>query len=325
MGTLDLSKLTRPERSGQDGMVSPQASRFRSRMPESAKRHTFLRRKVLGPAREAEVNPNRSEVRDISNTTAEIKTLVLEMGAKVVGVAKYDPRFVFRDATVCGHTRVVVIGMSMQFDQMIDIGPPSQAEVHRVYYNLDDMAVRLARYIGSYGYRARAQTNAGDFPLPAYAYLAGLGELGKHGSLISPELGSAFRLVAVSTELPLEIDGPKDFGIDEICKHCNLCTRFCPGEAISSEKQEVNGVSRWHVDTPACRPWFYELYGCKLCLTVCPFNARGLGKDTFKVVADDIREAKDAKGMIALISERSGETFEVPDSDAGSDMSDKDV
>ena len=180
MGILDLSKLTRPKRGEQAGVVSPQASRFRSRMPASAKRHTFLRRKVLGPLREAEVNPNRSEVRDISDTTADIKKLVFEMGAKVVGVAKYDPRFVFRDATVCDHTRVVVIGMSMQFDRMIDIGPSSQGEVHRVYYTLDDMAVRLARYIGSYGYSARAQTNAGDFPLPAYAYLAGLGELVHH-------------------------------------------------------------------------------------------------------------------------------------------------
>ena len=38
--------------------------------------------------------------------------------------------------------------------------------------------------------------------IPA-ALAAGLGELGKHGSIINKKFGSNFRLAAVSTELPL--------------------------------------------------------------------------------------------------------------------------
>ena len=187
----------------------------------------------------------------------------------------------------------------------------------RTAYTLDDMAVRLAQQIGSYGYSACAQPNMGDIPLPAYGYLAGLGELGKHGSLISPELGSSFRLVAVSTDLPLTIDGPKDHGIEDVCASCNICTRFCPGDAIKPEKKEANGVLRWHVDAPACLPWFYKMYGCKICLMVCPLNARGRLKAEFQKVAADIRQVKDAKGMVRLIEQRTGEEYTNLDGDGG--------
>ncbi len=269
----------------------------------------FLRRFVLSPAREALVNETRTEIDDATAMTGEIKSLVTEMGAEAIGIADYDPRLLFTDAPERDHRFVIVFAVSMTYDCMIDIGPRSQSEVHRVYYRLDDMAVRLAQQIGAYGYSACAQPNLGDIPLPAYGYLAGIGELGKHGSLISPALGSSFRLVAVSTDMPLEADGPKDHGIDEVCASCNVCTRFCPGDAIKPLKKEVNGVLRWHVDTPACQPWFYQTHGCKICLMVCPLNARGRLKDDFQVVARDIREVKNATGMVQLIEQRTGESY----------------
>ena len=48
------------------------------------------------------------------------------------------------------------------------------------------------------------------------------------------------------------------------------------------------------------------LYGCEICLMVCPLNARGNLRDNFKLVAKDIRDAKDAKGLLELFEERSG-------------------
>src|SRR5690606_5346109 len=121
----------------------------------------------------------------------------------VVGIAEFDPRLVFTQAGEVAHKVAVVYGMAMAYDYMADIGPRSQGEVHRVYHHLDDMGVRLANQIAAHGYSARMQPNEGDIPLVAFAYLAGLGELGKHGSLISPRLGSSFRLGAVTTDMPL--------------------------------------------------------------------------------------------------------------------------
>ncbi|MFQ6031031.1 MAG: hypothetical protein ACE5Q6_26500, partial [Dehalococcoidia bacterium] len=211
------------------------------------------------------------------------------------------------DVEVLNHTRVIAFGVAMTYDVMADVGPSSQQEVHRVYHKMFDIGVRLAHYIGSMGYQARAHPNGGELAHIPYAYLAGLGELGKHGSLISPELGSSFRLSLVSTDLPLDVDGPQDYGIDAMCEVCNVCTRFCPAEAIHPEKQEVNGVLRWHVDTGACEPYFLQLWGCKICLMTCPFNGRSIFKEGYRGLSRDLVQAKDAKGIIKLFAERTAD------------------
>jgi Pyruvate/2-oxoacid:ferredoxin oxidoreductase delta subunit len=321
MGAIDIGKAERPTRARVGGSDKDRAARFRQRFPPAAKRSMFIRNEILIPNRTPPVNPERTEIADPATTTAEIKRLVLEMGADAVGVAECDPRLVFTQAGAFGHTSVVVFGIAMSYDNMADIGPRSQDEVHRVYHKLDDIGLRLAHQLAAYGYAASMQPNDGDIPLVAFAYLAGLGELGKHGSLISPELGSSFRLGAVTTEMPLQADGPKDFGIDEVCAKCGVCARFCPGDAIKHDKKVVNGVERWHVDTPACEPYFHQLYGCKICLMVCPLNSRGVFGEAFKRAAKILVKAKDARGMLALIEERTDmhyEDFDAPPSGDGS-------
>jgi epoxyqueuosine reductase QueG len=318
MGKIDIRKAKRPTRGRVGGSDVDRAARFRGRMPPAAKRSVFIRHAILLPNRTPPVNPVRTEITDPEATTAEIKALVRDMGADAVGIAEIDRRLVFTQAGELKHQCAVVYGVAMSYDNMADIGPRSQDEVHRVYYKLDDMGVRLAHQLAAYGYSASMQPNEGDIPLVAFAYLAGLGELGKHGSLISPELGSSFRLGAVTTEMPLKPGGPKDYGIEEACTQCGVCTRFCPGEAIKPEKQMVNGIERWHVDTPACEPWFHQLYGCKICLMVCPLNSRGVFGGNFKLASKVLVRAKDAKGMLKLIEERTDmryQDFDSTDSD----------
>ena len=312
MGTIDISGAEPASRRRREGMESPRAkaSPFMNRMPSSAKRMTFIRQSSLFKQREAPVNPNVTEIDDQAALTAEIKRLAKDMGVDAIGIAEYVPTVRFEDAEELEHNWVIVFAMTMAYDYMVDIGPNSQTEVHRVYHALDDIGVRLSQQIGAYGYKTRTEPNIADFPLPAYAWLAGLGELGKHGSLISPELGSSFRLGAVATDMPLLVDGPEDYGINEVCTNCQVCARFCPGDAITHEKKIVNGVERWHVDTPKCEPYFFRMHGCKICLSVCPLNAKGMSKEEFKPMAKVIRETGDAKGMLALIKERTGIDYE---------------
>ena len=318
MAATDISHAVQPKRRRREGMDSPRAksSPFFDRMPPSAQRHVFIRQSVLFKNREAPINQRKVEIDDSGAITKEIKQRVLNMGAEIVGVAEYLHELTFENTKESSHQCIIVFGMKMKFDYMVDIGPNSQSEVHRVYYELDDIGVRLSHYIGACGYEARTQPNIGDVPLPAYGWLAGLGELGKHGSLISPELGSSFRLSALSTDMPLIVDGPKDHGIDDVCPNCQICARFCPGDAIKHEKKEVAGVERWYVDTPACEPYFFRMHGCKICLSVCPFNAKSVFKDQFKPMAKDIRKAGDAKGMMRLIAERTGINYEALEFDA---------
>lgn len=306
MGTIDLTNATNPTRARVGGNNASRSADFRKRMPSAARRSVYHRDQILWKIRDTPINPNQTEFSsddEIARATRFIKDLALEMGADQVGVAEFDERLRFTNGEDVGHKYVIVFAMRMRYDYMADIGPRSQDEVHRVYYQLDDLGVRLAHQIGAFGYSARMQPNGGDIPIIAFAWQAGLGELGKHGSLISPELGSSFRLCAVTTDMPLVVDGPQDYGIDEICTNCSICSRFCPGDAISDQKEVNNGVTRWRIDTPKCEPYFHELFGCKICLMVCPFNARGSYKEQYKPTGKMIREAKTSEGLMKIMQE----------------------
>lgn len=284
---------------------NPYGPLFRERMTPKAKMNFFLRTKVMAEMRDAEVNPMALKTRDQWVDADMIKTTAKDLGADIVGIAGYNPNIKYKDANEIDHKVVIVFGMAMKYDMMIDIGPESQEEVHNVYFALDELGVRLSQRIGAMGFNARTQGNTGDFPLPAYAQLAGLGELGKHGCLISPELGSSFRLSAITTDMPLQIDGPMDYGMDEVCVNCNICERFCPGEAILPMKREKAGVIRWHVDSDKCQPYFSKLYGCKICLSVCPLTAKVPNmRENYKKMAKVIKSTSNADGMIELLNDR---------------------
>jgi epoxyqueuosine reductase QueG len=113
---------------------------------------------------------------------------------------------------------------------------------------------------------------AGALLLIPPAIAAGLGELGKHGSLISPRFGSGVRLAGVTTDMPLVPTGPIHFGADEFCATCQVCTQACPPGAIAPNKQMVRGVERWYVDFDRCIPYFAEAASCGICIAECPWT-----------------------------------------------------
>jgi epoxyqueuosine reductase len=113
---------------------------------------------------------------------------------------------------------------------------------------------------------------AGALLLIPPAISAGLGELGKHGSLISPRFGAGVRFAGVTTDLPLVPTRPIQFGADEFCATCQVCTQACPPRAIAPNKQMVRGVERWYVDFDKCIPYFAEAASCGICIAECPWT-----------------------------------------------------
>jgi len=266
---------------------------YKTRHPE-VMRHRWLRTDFEDRGLfDGPVNPVRMEVDDPGGLTRHLEETLLEWGADIVGVCEFVPDFFFADTEPPPHKAVISFGVKMAFDEMKRIGPVSQIEVHRVYYKIFDLSVRLAQYIRSFGYEAAGYGNDGPLLMVPYAWLAGLGELGKHGSLITRELGSSLRLGAVSTALPLTpAPGPADFGVQDFCMSCDLCSKHCPGLAIPGEKQDVRGWRIWHVDTEACLPYFKKYDGCKLCLMVCPYNLQGAQKKDFHELAKELGRKK---------------------------------
>jgi epoxyqueuosine reductase QueG len=149
----------------------------------------------------------------------------------------------------------------------------------RSYRRLARVAIRLGERIRGWGWPARAygNPNSTDILLIPLAVRAGLGQLGKHGSMIGVEHGSNFRLAAVLTNLPLALDAPVDVGVDDVCAVCRRCVDDCPPRAISEEKQLVRGERKWYVDFDKCIPYFVKTYGCAICIEVCPWSEPGRG------------------------------------------------
>ena len=102
---------------------------------------------------------------------------------------------------------IILLAVAMDHEQLATAPEYTSAlEVHRQYNRGTAAARALADWLRTEGYEAEGHGGPGAGPIqmvPA-AIAAGLGELGKHGSIINRKLGSSFRLAAVLTDAPLE-------------------------------------------------------------------------------------------------------------------------
>jgi len=170
--------------------------------------------------------------------------------------------------------------VSLAFAQdlaLIRTGPSraSELEIGRVYARSALVAVQLARFIRALGYPARAHhmRNYGLLCVPV-AVDTGMGEMGRCGFLITKQLGTNLRLSSVTTDLPMEVDGPVDLGIQDFCSKCLRCADNCPSGAIPrGEKVVVRGVRKWKVDEVRCLLyWSHAGSACSICQAVCPWS-----------------------------------------------------
>jgi Pyruvate/2-oxoacid:ferredoxin oxidoreductase delta subunit len=211
--------------------------------------------------------------------TEDLKHAGLRLGAGQVGVARVDPAWVF-DRYEVDLPWIVVLAAPMDYD-VIATSPsaPALNEVLNNYNEMYTQARDLANWIRGKGWRADSY---GGFVKPdpmlivPAAIASGIGELGKHGSLISRHYGACFRLSFVLTDMPLVADRPDAFGVDEFCMHCRLCESECPPGAIAPHKQTVRGDHKWYVDFDRCVPYFNENHGCGICIAVCPWSRPGV-------------------------------------------------
>jgi len=140
------------------------------------------------------------------------------------------------------------------------------------------IACILADYIRRLGYPARAH-HARNYQVlvPPILLKAGIGEMCRIGDIVlNPFLGPRFKAAVVTTDLPLAVDKPIDFGLQDFCAKCAKCARYCPTGSISfGEKVIRNGYEKWPNDVEKCtrgRVGNTRGSGCGVCVAVCPWN-----------------------------------------------------
>jgi len=218
---------------------------------------------------------NESSPQEFAEAT---KSFAFSHEADDIGIAVMDPLYVFEGYTI-NHPWVIVLALAHNYERLREV--PSDetngvgvCDVGDQYARGTRSSYALANWIRSQGYRADPYPGpmAGALLLIPPAISAGLGELGKHGSLISPRFGAGVRLAGVTTDLPLVPTRPIQFGADEFCATCQVCTQACPPRAIAPNKQMVRGVERWYVDFDKCIPYFAEAASCGICIAECPWT-----------------------------------------------------
>jgi ferredoxin len=114
--------------------------------------------------------------------------------------------------------------------------------------------------------------------IPQLIIESGLGEESRLGIPLNPFVGAAFKASVVLTDLPMEVDKPIDFGLQDYCAKCAICAEQCPTQAISyGNKTEYNGYMKWDTDHTKCALGVLSnKVGniCQRCTKVCPWNRR---------------------------------------------------
>jgi len=238
-------------------------------------RNVWNLRRAAGPTAAV-----RAPAPDPEATTRRLLARARELGADLVGVTPVRPEHVFAGCEV-PYAYALSIGVPMRRDRMAGVPDDRSAgEVMRVYAEIGRITATLAEEIRARGWPARAygNPNSGDLLQIPVAIDCGFGQLGKHGSLISKQHGSNFRLGCVVTDLPLVAETRRvDIGVDDLCSSCRICSEACPVDAIADVKQWVRGEQKWYVDFDRCIYYFCETSGCAICIEVCPWSEEGRG------------------------------------------------
>ncbi|MFC2120194.1 4Fe-4S dicluster domain-containing protein [Bacteroidota bacterium] len=266
------------------GLLSEKASYYHPHFFTSAKAN-FTTVKALHSLTDGEVSPEKTKY-DQKELVKYLKNWVIHCGAHSVGVTHLKDYHLYSYGgrmhnygvnTKNTHKFAIALTVEMDYD-MVGASPkgPEVSESSYQYLKSGIIAVQVASFIRELGYSARAHIDAHfEVICPLVARDAGLGEIGRMGLLMTPQLGSRVRIVVITTELELPVDNRKpDYSVIEFCKFCNKCTYNCPVTAIpENDRENINNVLRWKINSEACYTYWTKIgTDCGKCMMVCPYS-----------------------------------------------------
>jgi len=232
-----------------------------------------------------------SNLTDAKRNAEAIKALGYYMGADLVGICRAEPWMYYSHGDEAGepiatyHPYAVVMLIDQGFETMEGSSGDdwvSGAQSMRAYMRGALLAGVMAAHLRRLGHSSRVHSNAYSelLHLPAML-MAGLGEMSRIGELVlNPFIGPRSKSVVFTTDLPLEVDRPIDFGLQAVCNMCRKCARECPCNAIPfGPKVMFNGYEIWKPDVEKCGR--YRLTNargsaCGRCMKTCPYNREDL-------------------------------------------------
>jgi Pyruvate/2-oxoacid:ferredoxin oxidoreductase delta subunit len=204
-----------------------------------------------------------------------LKEYALSLGVGQLGYVKLPHDLIFHEYGVY-FDNAIILAMEMNKEDINKA--PSQATLNMVFGTYDELgktANKIAEFLRDNGFAAQADHPLGGLVLfPPLAQIAGVGWVGKHGLLITPEFGTRVRLAAVYTNienLPFTESNNHEW-IEDYCDVCGLCVQECPPKAIHDKPVTYESGRVTHISQQDCFEYFAQYYGCSVCVKVCPFS-----------------------------------------------------
>ncbi len=271
----DLGEKSRRER-----------ARFAFKHPLSFSQLQLIRAMVPHQDGEAAPESDGDRYGDPAANARAVKALSYFLGSDLTGICEI-PRYAWFSHREDGspiemyHRYAVVMLIDQGYDTMEGASGDdwiSGAQSMRGYLRGAEIAGIMGETLRGLGFPSRAQTNADSDVLHIPLLLwAGLGELSRIGELVlNPFVGPRFKSVVLTTDMPMEVDRPIDFGLQYFCDHCHKCDRECPCDAIPhGPKVMFNGYEMWKPDVERCTRYrLTNMRGsaCGRCMKTCPLN-----------------------------------------------------
>ena len=138
----------------------------------------------------------------------------------------------------------------------------------------------------------------------AWASRSGIGWWGKHTNLVSRVDGSWLLLGTMALNIELDPDPPHA----DHCGSCRRCIDVCPTDAIVAEREldARRCISYWTIEhrgsiPEAMRPLIGDwIFGCDLCLEVCPWNRFAERSREARFAAREDRAAPQLEPLLGL-------------------------
>ncbi|UCE10515.1 MAG: epoxyqueuosine reductase [Candidatus Thorarchaeota archaeon] len=259
-------------------------------------RHVFPIRRLLSVMRNIhrsvdtiEENPSTPRSALTPELLEQLQDYSRGLGISRFGFVKLPQDLIF-DKFGVFYDNVIVLAMEMSKEK-IDKAP-SQETLNMVFGTYDELGIaanKIAAFLREQGYAAQADHPLGGLVLfPPLAQKAGIGWVGKHGILITPEFGPRVRLAAVYTNIEnLPFADSNNHGwIEEYCKICGFCVNQCPPGAIMEDTVEHETGRITNILQRECFEYFGQFYGCSVCVKVCPFSKTADAYDRLKAVVE---------------------------------------
>ncbi len=269
----DLGKKSQVER-----------SRFAFKHPFAQAMVSLIRSMV--PEQDGPVAAADAKFADPAANARMVKSLSYYLGSEMTGICEM-PRYAWyshnkEGAAIEPYNKYAIVMLIDQGYETMEGASGddfiSGAQSMRAYMRGAEIAGIMGELFRNLGYHSRAQTNADSDVLHVpVTLMAGLGELSRIGEVIlNPFIGPRLKTVVLTTDLPMEVDKPMDFGLQYFCDNCVKCARECPCDAITwGDKVMFNGYEMWKPDVERCTR--YRLtnargLACGRCMKTCPLN-----------------------------------------------------